>query len=261
MPTYETLLVADDGPVRTVTINRPKALNALNAAVFAEMNDVLARTEAGPATRVVVLKGAGEKSFVAGSDIKEFAALTPEAAEIRTWKGMHLYDRMRRLPQPIVASIHGYALGGGMLIAMACDVRVASRRAEFGYPEIRLGIFPGTGGTVLFDRLIGHANARALCLTGERFSAERAWQIGIVTHLVEHEALAARTAELANLLAGYSPIAVRNLKRALDASLERDFEAARAEEAKAYRACFESEDMREGVAAFIEKRPPVFRGR
>jgi enoyl-CoA hydratase len=261
MPDYETLLVADDGDVRAVTINRPKALNALNAAVFAEMNDVLARTERDAAIRVLVLKGAGEKSFVAGADIKEFAALTPDAAEIRTWKGMHLYDRMRRLPQPLIASIHGYALGGGMLIAMACDLRVASARAEFGYPEIKLGIFPGTGGTVLFDRLIGHANARALCLTGERFSAERAFQLGIVTHLVPHDALAAKTAELATLLAGYSPIAVRNLKRALNASLERDFEAARAEEAAAYRDCFEHEDIREGVAAFVEKRPPAFKGR
>lgn len=258
---YETLLVADDGPVRTVTINRPKVLNALDSAVFAEMDDVLRRTESDAAIRVVVLKGAGEKSFVAGSDIKEFAQLTPEGAEVRSWKGMQLYDRMRRLPQPLIASIHGYALGGGMLIALACDLRVASTRAEFGYPEIRLGIFPGTGGTVLFDRLIGHANARALCLTGERFSAERAFQLGIVTHLVPHEELAAKTSELARLLAGYSPIAVRNLKRALNASLERDFEAARAEELKAYRACFESEDMREGVAAFIEKRSPAFKGR
>jgi enoyl-CoA hydratase len=261
MPTYETLLVADDGPVRTIAIDRPKALNALNARVFAELNDVLAATEREAAIRVVVLKGAGEKSFVAGADIKEFAALTPETAEIRTWKGMHLYDRMRRLPQPLIASIHGYALGGGMLIALACDLRVASETAEFGYPEIRLGIFPGTGGTVLFDRLIGHANARALCLTGERFAAARAHQLGIVTHLVPRDALPAKTAELASLLASYSLIAIRNLKRALNASLERDFEAARAEEAAAYRDCFEHADVREGVAAFVEKRPPKFEGR
>jgi enoyl-CoA hydratase len=261
MPTYETLLVADDGPVRTITIDRPKALNALNARVFAELNDVLAATEREAAIRVVVLKGAGEKSFVAGADIKEFAALTPETAEIRTWKGMHLYDRMRRLPQPLIASIHGYALGGGMLIALACDLRVASETAEFGYPEIRLGIFPGTGGTVLFDRLIGHANARALCLTGERFAARRAYELGIVTHLVAREALAAKTAELAALLASYSPIAIRNLKQVLNASLEHDFEAARAVEAAAYRDCFEHEDVREGVAAFVEKRPPRFEGR
>ncbi len=258
---YETLLVETEGPIRTVTVNRPEVLNALSTKVFEEVGDVMDRTAGDSDVRVVVLKGAGEKSFVAGADIKEMADMTRAQAEAVSWEGMRVYDKMRRMPQPLVASIQGYALGGGLLIAVACDIRVASTGASFGYPEIKLGIFPGTGGTVLVDRLLGAATARAICLLGDRFDAERAYQLGIVNRLVAPEELAAATAEVANTLAGYSPIALRELKCALNASLERDFEAARAEEIAAYGRCFESEDRKEGVAAFIEKRAPNFTGR
>ncbi len=259
--TYETLLVETDGPVRTITIDRPEVLNALSAEVLAELEAVVDETATAAEVRVVVLKGAGERSFVAGADLKEMAGLSPDQAETRTRDGMRLYDKLRQLPQPLVASIQGYALGGGLLLALACDIRVASTRASFGYPEIKRGIFPGMGGTVLIDRLLGAATARAICLLGEPFSAERAYQLGIVNRLVEPEELAAATAEVAATLAGYSPVALRELKRALNASLERDFEAARAEENAAYLRCFTSEDRKEGVAAFVEKRQPVFQGR
>ena len=260
---FETLLLAvDEAAARaTITINRPDSLNALNSTVFAEMGEALDHLAGQPAVRVIVLKGAGEKSFVAGADIKEMADMSRAAAETRSWHGMRLYDQMRRQPQPLVASVQGYALCGGMLIAVACDVRVASEKAQFGYPEIKLGIFPGTGGTVLVDRLLGAATARAICLLGDRFSAERAYQLGIVNRLVAHEELESATAEVAATLAGYSPVAIRELKRALNASLEMDFEAARALEIEAYGRAFESKDRREGMAAFVEKRPPVFRGR
>jgi len=258
---FETLLMATEGPVRTVTINRPERLNALSTTVFAELDRALDETAAAwPEVRVAVLKGAGEKAFVAGADVKEMAEMTRAQAEARSWSGMRLYDKMRRLPQPLVASIQGYALGGGMLIALACDVRVASERATFGYPEIRLGLIPGTGGTVLLDRLIGPAAARAICLLGDHFPAERAYQLGIVNRLVTPDRLAAETDAVAAILAGYSPLAVAELKRALNASLERGFEAARAEEIAAYGRVFASEDRREGTAAFVEKRKPVFRG-
>lgn len=258
---YETLLIADADRVRTVTINRPKALNALNRKVFEELAEVFERTAADVGVRVVVIKGAGGRAFVAGADIKEFNAMTPAEAEARSWQGMRLYDQMRRLPKPVVASIDGYALGGGMLLAMACDVRVAAETATFGYPEIRLGIFPGTGGTVLLDRLIGPAAARGICLLGDRFSAERAYQLGLVSRLAPADELATVTDDVAAVLAGYSPVAIRELKSVLNASLERDFEAARVAEVAAYGRCFASDDRKEGVRAFIEKRTPTFVGR
>jgi enoyl-CoA hydratase len=259
---YETLLIETEGPVRTVTIDRPESLNALSTTVFRELGEALdAAADEVPEVRVIVLKGAGEKAFVAGADVKEMTEMSQAQAEARTWNGMRLYDKMRRQPQPLVASIQGYALGGGMLIAMACDIRVASTRATFGYPEIRLGIIPGTGGTILLDRLIGPAQARAICLLGEHFPAARAYELGLVNKLVAPEELAAETARVAATLAGYSPVALRELKHALNASIERDFESARAEEIAAYGRVFASEDRKEGTRAFVEKRKPVFKGR
>ncbi|MGE0658436.1 MAG: enoyl-CoA hydratase/isomerase family protein [Reyranellaceae bacterium] len=258
---YETILFATDGPIAAVTINRPEALNALNTKVFAELHELFERIGRDESIRVVVLKGAGEKAFVAGADIREMAGMSRTQAEARSWNGMRLYDRMRRLPQPIIASVQGYALGGGMLIALACDIRIASTAASFGYPEIKLGIFPGTGGTVLIDRLLGAAAARAICILGERLTAERACQLGIVSKLVPPERLEAETQAAAATVAGYSPLALRELKRALNASLELDFAAAREIEIDAYGAAFDSHDRQEGMNAFLEKRPPRFTGK
>lgn len=258
---FETLLYDVDGPLATVTINRPEALNALNTTVFGELHELFGHIAERRDVRVVVLKGAGKKAFVAGADVKEMVDMSRARAEARSWDGMRLYDRMRRLPQPLIASVQGYALGGGMLIALACDIRIASTAASFGYPEIRLGIFPGTGGTILLDRLIGAAAARAICLLGEHFPAERAYQLGIVNRLVEPEELEAATGHAVRVLAGYSPIALRQLKRALNASLELDFASAREVEIDAYGTAFDSEDRREGTRAFVEKRAPNFTGR
>jgi len=257
---YDTLAISRDGAVTTVTIDRPEALNALNRQVFTDLADCFDRLAVDPDTRAIVLRGAGERAFVAGADIKEMVDMSAAAAVARSWQGMLLYDRIRHQPQPVIASVQGYALGGGMLLAMACDIRVAADSAEFGYPEIRLGIFPGTGGTVLIDRLIGPGTARAISLTGERFPAERAYQLGIVTHLVADEALAAETGRLAELVAGYSPVALRELKAVLNASLELDFETARRTELAAYGRTFASADRVEGMRAFIDKRPPRFEG-
>jgi len=258
---YDTLAISRDGAVTTVTIDRPEALNALNQQVFTDLADCFDRLAADQDTRVIVLRGAGERAFVAGADIKEMVDMSAAAAVARSWQGMLLYDRIRHQPQPVIASVQGYALGGGMLLAMACDIRIAADSAEFGYPEIGLGIFPGTGGTVLIDRLIGPGTARAICLTGERFPAARAYQLGIVTHLVADEALAAETGRLAELVAGYSPVALRELKAVLNASLELDFETARRTELAAYGRTFASADRVEGMRAFIDKRPPRFEGR
>lgn len=258
--TYQTLEVGIEGGVATVTVNRPAQLNALNAQVFADLHTFCAAVRDDPAVRVIVITGKGDKAFVAGADIKEFAALSPNAAIARTVDGMRVYDNLRRMPQPVVASINGYALGGGMLLAMACDIRIAADTAEFGYPEIRLGIFPGTGGTVLLNRLIGPAAARSIALLGERFSAAKAERLGLVTTVVPKADLDAETRRVTGILLGYSPLTLRELKAVLDSSLEDDFETARNTEIAAYARVFASADKAEGVAAFIEKRPPRFTG-
>jgi enoyl-CoA hydratase len=256
--TYPTLDVSIADGIATVAINRPQVLNALSAQVFADLHAVTARLRDDPAVRVVVITGTGDKAFVAGADIKEFEALDATRAIARTTDGMRVYDNLRHLPQPVVAMINGYALGGGMLLAMACDIRIAADTAEFGYPEIRLGIFPATGGTVLLNRLIGPAAARAICLLGERFSAQRAYELGLVNKVVPKAELAAETRRVCAVLAGYSPVAVKALKDVLNASLEDGFDAARHAESRAYAELFRHDDVREGVRAFIEKRPPRF---
>lgn len=258
---YETLEVTIEGGVARVAINRPAQLNALNSQVFADLHDFTAAVKDDPAVRVVTITGKGDKAFVAGADIKEFAALSSNAAIARTVDGMRVYDNLRRLHQPVIASINGYALGGGMLLAMACDIRIAADTAEFGYPEIRLGVFPGTGGTVLLNRLIGPAAARAICLLGERFSAAKAERLGLVTTVVPKAELAAETKRVTDILLGYSPLTLRELKGVLDSSLEDDFETARTAETAAYARVFASADKNEGVQAFIEKRKPRFTGR
>ncbi|MBT3370637.1 MAG: hypothetical protein HOA08_14130 [Rhodospirillaceae bacterium] len=257
---FETILQENNGPIATIIMNRPDALNALNIQVFKDLTACLLAIAKNREIRVVVIKGAGERAFVAGADIKEMADIKGAMSSERSYLGMHVYDLLRHIPQPVIASINGYALGGGMLLAMACDIRVAAEGATFGYPEIKLGIFPGTGGTILLDRLIGSANARAICLTGELFDAPRAYQLGLVTHLVAKDALVAETARLAELMAGYSPVALHETKCALNASLEMAFEAAREAEVAAHARCFASNDRFEGMNAFIEKRSPDFRG-
>jgi enoyl-CoA hydratase len=258
---YRTLKVSTAGAVMTVAVDRPDALNALNNTVWSELLDAFANAQADDTIRALLLVSASPKSFVAGADIKEFTALDGVGARERSARIMGNYDRLRRLAKPSVAAIEGWCLGGGMELALACDVRVASRTARFGYPEIKLGIFPGTGGTVLLAKLIGAAAAREICLLGEIIDAERAYGLGLVGRVVEPDALAATGRALAERLASFSPVALRECKRVLDAVLDDDMAAHRHTELDAYRTAFESEDRQEGVAAFIAKRSPSFTGR
>jgi len=248
------------GAVATLRIDRAAARNAMSAQVWSELMTALTAAEADAEIRVIVVTGAGG-NFVAGADIKEFVALDGPAAEARSRQITGHYDRLRRSPKPSVAAIDGWCLGAGLELALACDVRIATDRARLGYPEIKLGIFPGTGGTVLLQKLIGAAAAREIALLGEPMTAERAHVLGIVRAVVSPTALEAAALDVAQKFAALSPFAIAKAKSVLDAMLDADMSAAREAEYSAYRACFESADRVEGVAAFIEKRKPDFKGR
>jgi len=257
---YETLRVEREGAVAVVTIDRPEKRNALNAAVRRELVDAVAALSADDAVRVLVLTGAGEKAFVAGADIGEFAQRTPlEQREAMT--SGRVFDAVAACPKPTLAMINGFALGGGCELAMACDMRVASDGARLGQPEVNLGIIPGGGGTQRLPRLVGTGQAMRLVLSGDLIDAAEALRIGLVDLVFPAAELRERTLELAGRIAAKSPVALRMAKAAVRASEQMPLAAGLAYETELFVTCFASEDKREGVAAFLEKRAPDFPGR
>ncbi|HEX7241465.1 MAG TPA: enoyl-CoA hydratase-related protein [Longimicrobiaceae bacterium] len=257
---YETILVDVDGAVATVTVNRPDKRNALNSQVRAETVAALDALRADDAVRVVVFTGAGEKAFVAGADIGEFAERTPlEQREAMT--GRRVFDEIAAFPKPTIAMINGFCLGGGCELALACDVRVAADSAKLGQPEINLGIIPGGGGTQRLPRVVGMGQAMRLVLSGEIVDAAEALRIGLVDVVHPAAELRERTMEFARGMAAKSPVALRMAKAAVRAAAEMPLSAGLAYETELFVTCFGSEDKREGVSAFLEKRPAEFRGR
>jgi enoyl-CoA hydratase len=257
---YDTLKIHRDGSVATLTIDRPEKRNALSALVRSEIMAALDQLEQEADTRVVVLTGAGPKAFVAGADIGEFAqrgAIEQRAA----MEGRRVFDVVATFPKPTIASINGVALGGGCELAMACDLRIAARSARLGQPEVNLGILPGGGGTQRLPRLVGMGRAMRMILTGELIDAEQAERIGLVDEVVDDEALADRTRELAQGIARHSPLALRLIKQAVRAAAEMPLAAGLALERELFVTAFSSDDRREGIEAFLEKRTPEFRGR
>ena len=260
MSGYQTLLVNVQERVATITINRPDKRNALNAAVRAELIAALDALRDDDAARVIVFTGAGDKAFVAGADIGEFAERTPlEQRAVMT--GRVVFDEIAAYPKPTIAMINGFALGGGCELALACDLRIAARGARLGQPEVKLGILPGGGGTQRLPRLVGLGHAMRLALTGELITAEEAARIGLVEILVDDAELSARTQEIARGIAAHSPVTLRLIKDAVRASAEMPLTAGLRYERELFITAFSSEDRREGVAAFIEKRNPKFQGR
>jgi len=249
-----------EGRVATVTIDRPEKRNALNGVVRRELIRTLDDLESREDVRVVVLTGAGEKAFVAGADIDEFANRTP-LEQRAAMEGRRVFDVLAQLPKPTLASINGYALGGGCELALACDIRIAGRSARLGQPEVNLGLLPGGGGTQRLPRLVGLGRAMRLTLTGELIGAEEAERIGLVDEVVDDDALRARTRELAASIARQSPLALKLIKQAVRASAEMPLSAGLRLERELFVTAFSSEDRVEGVAAFLEKRAPDFRGR
>jgi len=256
----ENVLFERRGRVAIITVNRPDKLNALNVRTRQEILAALDQAGSDDEIRVVVITGAGEKAFVAGADINEFAGKTA-LQQREVMKGRRAFDAMEDFPKPVIAMINGFALGGGCELALACDIRIASSRAKLGQPEIKLGIIPGGGGTQRLTRLIGEGKAMELILTGDMIGAEEALQLGLVNHVVAPEELEARTMELANRIAEMSPVALAMAKQAVKNAARLDLRAGLDAEVDLFSLCFSSEDKEEGVRAFLEKRKPEFKGR
>ncbi len=256
----ETILVEKEGRVAILTINRPDKLNALNQQVRDDMLEVLTAIEKDDSVGAVVITGAGEKSFIAGADIGEFAGRSP-FDQREAMASPRIFDIMSNFPKPVIAMINGFCLGGGCELAMSCDMRVASDKARFGQPEINLGIIPGGGGTQRLPRLVGLGNAMRLILTGDMIFAAEAKEIGLVDMVVAADELRAKTLELAAKIASKSPVTLRVAKEALRASEKLAIEDGIAYERDLFCLCFSTQDKEEGVAAFLEKRPAQWTGR
>ena len=259
MVSYETLLLNVENGVAVITVNRPDKRNSLNSAVRRELIEALDRLREDETARVVVITGAGDKAFIAGADIGEFAERTP-VQQRAVMAERRIFDEIAEFPKPVIAMINGFALGGGCEVALACDLRIASKSAKLGQPEIKLGIIPGGGGTQRLPRIVGVGTAMRLILTGELISAEEAARIGLVDVLVDDADLRAKTMEIASAMAAQSPLTLRLAKTAVRAAEEMPLASGLAFERELFITAFGSADKREGVAAFLEKRSATFKG-
>ncbi len=255
------LLITDHDAVRVIAVNRPDRLNALDSATIEALDAAFSAAAADPAVRALVLTGSGTRAFVAGADIGEMAALTPAEARGFSLRGTRMMRRIEKMPKPVIAMVNGFALGGGLELAMSCHLRIASDAARVGQPEISLGLIPGFGGTQRLLRLAGRAAALELCLAGAPVDAARALQLGIVNRVVPAADLEAETMALAARLADAAPVALRGILDCINVGGECGIEEGLEYESAQFGLVFSSQDMREGTSAFLEKRKPVFSGR
>lgn len=256
----QTVLSAREGRVAILTINRPDKLNALNEEVRVDLLAALAEIETDDSVGAVVITGAGEKSFIAGADIGEFAGRSPFDQRF-AMRSPRIFDVMASFPKPVIAMINGFCLGGGCELSMSCDMRIASDRARFGQPEINLGLIPGGGGTQRLPRLVGMGHAMRMILGGDMIPAAEAKEIGLVDLVFPAEELRAKTLELAAKIASKSPLTLKVAKEALRASEKLAIEDGITYERDLFCLCFSSKDKEEGVAAFLDKRPAAWTGK
>ncbi|MDT8900599.1 short-chain-enoyl-CoA hydratase [Anaeroselena agilis] len=261
MSDYQNLIFENQDGISVITINRPKALNALNADTMGELDRLADTLAKDPAVKVVIITGAGDKAFVAGADISYMQPLG--AVEGREWAkfGQAVFNKIENLPQPVIAAVNGFALGGGCELAMACDIRIASEKAKFGQPESTLGIPPGFGGTQRLARLVGKGRAKELLFTADMIDAAEAYRIGLANKVVAPEELMDAAKAMAQKIMSRSPIGVRMCKVAINEGLDTDLETGVAYEAEVFGLCFATADQKEGMAAFLEKRKPNFTGK
>jgi enoyl-CoA hydratase/carnithine racemase len=258
---FENLLLEREGAIAIVTINRPAVLNALDARTLDELRRLVLDLKADESARVMILTGAGEKSFVAGADINELALQTPTGGREHALAGQHVLDLIEHMGKPVIAAINGFALGGGCELAMACTLRIAADTARLGQPEVNLGLIPGYAGTQRLSRLVGKGKAMELILLGAPIAASEAERIGLVNRVVPAADLMAEARQLAAQLANHAPIALRYIMTAINKGLEMPFAEGCVFEATLFGLIASTEDMREGTAAFLEKRRPEFKGR
>ncbi|WP_263356869.1 enoyl-CoA hydratase-related protein [Acidicapsa ligni] len=258
---FEHILLEKRAPIAVVTINRPRVLNALNAATLSELSEAFEDLAADTAIGVILLTGAGSKAFVAGADIHELAVLDEASGRAFAARGQAIFRRIETLGKPVIAVIPGFALGGGCELAMACTLRLASDAARFGQPEVKLGIIAGFGGTQRLPRLVGRGAALKLLLSGAIISAEEALRIGLVDEVVEAEQLMARAEVLALEIAANAPLALAKTLEAVDRGLDLSLEKGLALEAELFGNCCSTADKAEGTGSFLAKRPASWTGK
>ena len=258
---FKNILLEKEDNLAIVTINRPKALNALNSETLADLDLVITEIENDSNIYCVIITGSGEKAFVAGADISEMKDLTEEQGKEFGILGNRVFRRLEKLDKPVIAAISGFALGGGCELAMSCDIRIASEKAKFGQPEAGLGITPGFGGTQRLPRIVGMGKAKELIYTGTIIKADEALRIGLVNKVVPLESLMEEARAMANVIISNAPIAVKLCKDAINKGMQVDMDSAIQIEAEDFGKCFVTEDQVEGMSAFIERRTKKFQNK
>jgi enoyl-CoA hydratase len=257
---YENIIFEREGDVAVIKINRPKALNAINPDLLAEMSDALGKIEEDTSVKALVLTGEGDKAFVAGADIAYMVKLDPLQSRKFSRYGQEVLFSLEKLTIPVIACVNGFALGGGTELAMACDFIYASENAKFGQPEINLGIIPGFGGTQRLSRLVGKAMAKELCMTGMMITAQEAKEVGLVNKVFPPEKLWEETMKTANVMASKGKVSMKAVKRCIDRGFDLDLHSGCYMESDSFALCMSSPDGKEGMSAFLEKRKQEFKG-